>query len=164
MIFEKSGIIEEIPGFEGNYYKKGDSLIILEKIEEENEVDSKNLQLRIAENNYKDIENQYKIKLLNYEVSKTNLENIKLMDDRSLKLFEVGGVSQKELEDLSLQSKEAEAKTLMAEIESKNYAPGGSVREKGLIDIQNAKIQLEKAEIEKNKKSFPHPLMGRFLL
>ncbi len=163
MIFEKSGTIEEIPGVEGNYYKKDDPLIILEKVEEENEVDSKNLQLRMAENNYRDIENQYKIKLLNYEVSKTNFDNIKLMYDRSLKLLEVGGVSQKEIEDLSLQLKEAEAKMLLAEIESKNYAPGGSVREKGLIDIQNAKIQLEKAEIEKNKKIISAPFDGQVL-
>ena len=163
MIFQKSGTIKEIFGVEGGLYEKGDPLIILEKVEEENDVDSKKLQLRMAQNNFNDIVNQYKIKSSNYEVSKTNFENIKLMYERSLKLFEAGGVSQKELEDLLLQVKEAEARALMAEIEYQSYAPGGSVREKALIDIQNAKIQLEKAEIERNKKIIAAPFDGQVL-
>ena len=163
MIFQKSGTIKEIFGVEGGLYEKGDPLIILEKVEEENDVDSKKLQLRMAQNNFNDTVNQYKIKSSNYEVSKTNFENIKLMYERSLKLFEAGGVSQKELEDLLLQVKEAEARALMAEIEYQSYAPGGSVREKALIDIQNAKIQLEKAEIERNKKIIVAPFDGQVL-
>lgn len=163
MIFQKAGTIQEIFGVEGEFYKKGDPLIILGKVEEENDVDSKNLQLRMAQNNFNDTVNQYKIKSLNYEVSKTSFENIKLMYERSLKLYEAGGVSQKELEDLLLQVKEAEARALMAEIEYQSYAPGGSVREKALIDIQNAKIQLEKAEIERNKKIIYAPFDGQVL-
>lgn len=163
MIFQKAGRIENITAVEGQFYNQGDQLLILEKAEEENEVDSKNLLLRTAQNNFKDVENQYKIKALNYEALKTNYENLKLMYERNLKLFEAGGISQKELEDLDLQIKEAETKRKVAEVEYLNYSSGGSLRESALIDIENAKIQLEKALIERNKKIITAPFYGQVL-
>lgn len=163
MIFQKSGTIEEIYAVEGEYYEKGDPLIILEKVEEENEVKNKKLLLKKAQNNFQEIENQYKIKASNYEANKINYENIKLLYQRSLKLLEAGGVSQTDIEDINLKLKEAEVRKLIAEQEYKDYGPGGSFRNKALIDVENAQIQLEKAEIEQNKKILKAPFQGRVL-
>lgn len=163
MTFQKSGTIEEIYAIEGNYYAKGDPLLLLEKTEEENEIKSKRLLLRIAQNNLREVENQYKIKTLNNEENNINYENIKLLYERNLKLLDVGGVSQKDLEDLNLKLKEAEVRKSLAELECKNYAPGGSVHDKALIDVDSAKIQLEKADIEKDKKIIYAPFKGQVL-
>lgn len=59
--------------------------------------------------------------------------------------------------------KEAEVKKSLAELEYKNYGPGGSVRDKALIDVDSARLQLEKADIEKNKKIIFAPFKGQVL-
>lgn len=163
MTFQKSGTIEKIYAIEGQYYAKNDPLLLLERTEEENEVKSKRLLLRIAQNNLREVENQYKIKALNNEANNINYENIKLLYERNLKLLEAGGVSQKDIEDLNLKLKEAEVKKTLAELEYKNYGPGGSVRDKALIDVDSARLQLEKADIEKNKKIIFAPFKGQVL-
>ena len=163
MIFQKSGTIEEIYVTEGEFYKKGEPLITLGKKEEENTAASKKLQVRIAENNFRDMENQYQIKSLNYEVARTSLENTKLLYERNLRLLEAGGISQKEMEDFALRLREAEAKEALAAIEYKSYSPGGIARERALIDVENAKIQLSEAELEVDKKVIKAPFDGQVL-
>lgn len=163
MIFQKSGTIAEIYAVEGKYYQKDDPLIILENKEEENEIEGKKLLLRTAWNNLREIENQFEIKSLNNEAAKKSYENIKLLYERNLKLLEVGAVSQKEIEDIQLQMIEAEAKKAIAGLEYKNYAPGGSLRDKALIEIDNVKNQIIKAEIDRNKKLISAPFDGQVL-
>src|SRR6056297_3175795 len=95
MIFQKNGRIENISAVEGQFYEKDQVLITLEKLEEENEVDNRELQLQTAQNNYREIQDEYQGKVLAYEIEKNNLKNAKLAYERNLRLLEIGGVSKK---------------------------------------------------------------------
>ena len=161
--FQRGGTVTDIMAVEGEYYEAGTSLMMLEKQEEENDLRARELQVAAARNDFSDLLRREQVARLQFESLQSQRQDLDLQYERNLQLFQLGGVSKRDLEVLELQLSEAKRREEVALLDYKSLAPGGSQRDRGALAIQTAENQRDRSRIEMNKKIITAPFFGQVL-